>query len=75
VLLGFGVASILFLLFKYLGHGHSTTSVPQVTYHGPADVVLVTVFRDAEDAGIREAVIKNREDYAKKHGEPTPVEC
>lgn len=68
ILLAFGVLSALFLLVKYLSHARSTVSVPQVTYHAPSDVVLVTVFRDVEDAGIRDHVVKNREDYAKKHG-------
>lgn len=70
-LLAFAVLSVLFLLSHLFASGTSSASVPA----GTASVVIVTVLDRAalSDSYIKK-VVHNREDYAKRHGKPSPPE-
>jgi hypothetical protein len=64
-----GFIAIIYLLCWIFGHSSSgLPSIVSTGYHTGADVVIVTAFRDDEDKSIQEHIIRNREQYAEKHG-------
>jgi len=65
-----GAFAFLYILIQLFGH--SKPGIPSFVslgnHYDGADVLLVTSFKDGEDDAIKEEVIKNRKEYAKKHG-------
>jgi hypothetical protein len=74
VIIAIGALTSIFLLFRVLvfsGTKSRSVAAFGVPSLGLANVVLVTVFDDRQDASIKELVKKNREIYAQSHGKKT----
>jgi hypothetical protein len=65
-----GIFAILWLLYSLI-HSSPLAGLASVALARGTQVVLVTCFRDPEDMALKEAIIANREDYAKRHGTST----
>jgi hypothetical protein len=62
-----GGFAILWLLYS-LVHRSPLSGLALAALVRGTQVVLITCFRDPEDLELKEGIIANREDYAKRHG-------